>query len=115
MHLDRKQIGDGLGLWTFLLLVMIVVFITILSIEPDHHDPPCGGGNIVVALGGPQGASAHAPGTSGCRPLAIADVSGATLLLVPFAYSASSQSKNGCVGVERATMQNRLDPPVAFQ
>ena len=62
-------------------VLMVLVFATILSIQPDHHNPPCGGSNIVVALFGPQGAARNQRNTGACRPLAIADVVGATALL----------------------------------
>jgi hypothetical protein len=52
----RTKAADNLMTPTVCLLVMLVVFTTILSIEPDHHSPPCGGSNIVVAVTGPRGA-----------------------------------------------------------
>jgi hypothetical protein len=79
----NKQ-GGNIGTYAVCLLVMLVIFATLLSIEPNHHDPSCGGSNIVVALHGPQGAYANAAGTGGCQRAAILDVAGATLLLAPF-------------------------------
>jgi len=102
----RARMADGIALVVVPMVMMALVFATILSIEPDRrlaHQlagdkgtygavtgmpyaitlTSCGGSNIVVALRGPQ---ANAPGTSTCQPLAIADVSGATLLLVPFIF-----------------------------
>jgi hypothetical protein len=83
-HAWWKNLGDNLKTPVVCLLGVLVVFATILSIQPNHHNPPCGGSNIVVALHGPQGAYANAPGTGGCQTAAILDVAGATLFLTLF-------------------------------
>lgn len=60
------------------------LFVGVLYLQPDYHSPSCGGSNLVIALHGPQGADAHAPGSSQCRPIAIATMSAVLLIFIPF-------------------------------
>ncbi|MGH9058744.1 MAG: hypothetical protein ACRDZY_04395 [Acidimicrobiales bacterium] len=79
----RPDLEAGARFDLYLLVVLgLIIYATVLSIQPDHHHPPCGGSNLVVAVAGPQGPYADTPGDRGCQPLATVDVSAATVLVV---------------------------------